>query len=46
MVYFDIEKQKVVWIIKCRENDKEAARNALSQETQRNLIVTNLVIGF
>jgi hypothetical protein len=29
-VYFDIGKQKVVWILNCRERDEEAARNALS----------------
>jgi hypothetical protein len=29
-VYFDIGKQKVVWILKCREQHEEAAGNALS----------------
>jgi hypothetical protein len=29
-VYFDIRKQKVVWILKCKENDKETAGNALN----------------
>jgi hypothetical protein len=30
VVYFDIRKQKVVWIIKCREQHKEIVGNALS----------------
>ena len=29
-MYFDIEKQKVVWILKYKENDKETVENALS----------------
>jgi hypothetical protein len=28
-VYFDIGKQKIVWILKYRENDEEVAGNAL-----------------
>jgi hypothetical protein len=28
-VHFDIGKQKVVYILKCKERNKEAARNAL-----------------
>ena len=30
-VYFDIGKQKVVWILKCRENDEKVAGNAVSR---------------
>jgi hypothetical protein len=30
VTYFDIGKQKVVWILKCREQHEEAAGNALS----------------
>ena len=29
-MYFDIRKQKVAWILKCREQHKEAAENALT----------------
>jgi hypothetical protein len=29
VAYFDIGKQKVVWILKCREQHEEAAGNAL-----------------
>jgi hypothetical protein len=29
-VYFDIGKQKLVWILKCREQHEEAAVNALT----------------
>jgi hypothetical protein len=29
VAYFDIRKQKVVWILKCREQHEEAAGNAL-----------------
>ena len=29
-MHFDIGKQKVVWILKCKDRDKEAAGNALS----------------
>jgi hypothetical protein len=28
-VYFDIGKQKVVWILKCKETNEEAIGNAL-----------------
>jgi hypothetical protein len=31
-VHFDIGKQKIVWILKCREHDEEATRNALKKE--------------
>jgi hypothetical protein len=29
--YIEIGKQKVIWILKCRENDKEAAGNVLME---------------
>ena len=29
MVYFDVGNQKVVWILKCRKQDEEAAGNVL-----------------
>jgi hypothetical protein len=31
VAYFDIGKQKVVWILKCREQHEEAAGNALRE---------------
>jgi hypothetical protein len=30
VAYFNIRKQKVVWILKCREQHEEAAGNVLS----------------
>ena len=37
-MYFDIGKQKVIWILKCREHDKEAVGNALINGIDVNLI--------
>jgi hypothetical protein len=35
VVHFDIGKQKVVWILKHREQHKEAAGNALREKPPR-----------
>ena len=47
-MYFVIGKQKIVWILKCKEQHKEAAGNALSRKwgTRRPLgpTLTSLVI--
>ena len=37
-MYFNIGKQKVVWILKCRENDEEAAENTLRNKLVKNII--------
>jgi hypothetical protein len=36
--YISIGKQKVVWILKCREQHKEAAGNALRLSIQNNTV--------
>jgi hypothetical protein len=33
VVYFDIGKQKVIWILKCRKQDEEAVGNALTTQS-------------
>jgi hypothetical protein len=33
-MYFDIGKQKLVWILKCREQHEEAAENALKNASK------------
>ena len=43
-MYFDIGKQKVIWILKCRKNDEKAAENALRIVGQPT--ITNIHVVF
>ena len=42
MVYFDVRKQKVIWILKCMENDEKAAGNAFNRKL-KNSTISNII---
>jgi hypothetical protein len=44
VAYFDIGKQKVVWILKCREQHEEAAGNALREAYKESTLRCFFVI--
>jgi hypothetical protein len=45
-VHFDIGKQKVVWILKCREQHEEAAGNALRHAPLGLLVLSILSYNY